>query len=248
MATVTDVLNRCLRRLREAANSTAIQLDSGVNSTPTLASGVSFLELLNDATAEIARSCYPVPGDGTVSWAASTPSKLLTDLTITGTAGTLWEPLNVRFGASVFLEEMGGDVLQSRYGGGRLATAGTPQFWAKVGQDARGIALYPTPSTGPTTVAVEGWLIPPRLANVGDTVAFVATDELRALETRLCAEIAAMNLDDEGLAARAPVWWGDYEAWRGVRYDRLDWGTRTRLGPLIPHPMASVGGSGKKAR
>ena len=239
MATVAELLNRTLRRLREAANSPLIQLESGAGAVTT-ATGAVFLDLLNDATAEIARTVLLFPDSGTFTWAASTFTKALDTLTLTGGSGQMYQALGVRWGASAILDEMGADVLTMRTGGLRLVSTGTPLYWSQVGKDAREIAIYPTPSTGPATVTVDGWILPARLTATSDNITAFEDDELRAVENRLAGEMALMNRDDAALMERGPVWLGEYEAWRMDRWNRLTPGEQRRIGGYAPHPMAQM--------
>lgn len=95
--TLLDLEKQLLNLLNESLDSNALDLRAGAAGGATIAgitsSGTTASTaktLLNEAAAELARTCYPVPETGTLAWAAGTRTGLLSAFTPGTTGNVLW--------------------------------------------------------------------------------------------------------------------------------------------------------------
>lgn len=143
-----------LRLLNETNTSVVAELASGVGGLPEYTSDVAILLYLNEAAAEMARSCVLIEGNASIGPTTNRLNSLI--------SSSVYHPFSVANGATR-LTHCGEMELQA-YDLSYVATTGTPTNWYRNG--VYNIGLYPTP-TSSVTLTVTGATIPTAISYIG---------------------------------------------------------------------------------
>ena len=143
-----------LRLLNETNTSVVGEVASGVGGLPEYTSDAAILLYLNEAAAEMARSCVFIEGSASIGPTTNRLNSLLTT--------SVYYPFSIANG-STRLTHCGEMELQA-YDLSYVATTGTPTNWYRNG--VYNIGLYPTP-TSSVTLTVTGATIPTAISYIG---------------------------------------------------------------------------------
>jgi len=203
--TLVDLQNEVLSRLSLDSASHAGDLPTGTGGSPTITTAATITQYLNEAAEQICRTCYPITDTGTK---ASFASNYCPFSSLTVSSGqALWAARAVKHGTNA-LTYCSRSALETNLGPVGLETAGTPLYWFPQGND--GVGVYPQPAT-PATLTVIGLAVPARLT--GSAVpTWIEPDLAKALVYRAACLIAEKNTQNPQMAARIPVWMGEFEA------------------------------------
>jgi hypothetical protein len=207
MATLADLRNDTLILLNEvgAIGSSPIgALPDGSGGTDIVTTTVTIDQYINEAAAEMARSCVYIPTS--VSTAGFTGSVL------TLTTSSIWFPMSVTVGG-VLLQHTSDLRLRAwqpnfeTFSGtltlpnGGTTTAST--YWYR--REPQTVGIFPTVASSSTVVAYGAGLPPTITTGVNAT--FAPDDVLRnTLPVYAAYKLAMKNLDDPSLAARIQLW------------------------------------------
>jgi len=237
--TLLSLEQSVLNVLNEAANSSLGDLPSGTGGT-TIATltesgtGASTIKsLLNEGAAELARSCFPVPDSGTLSWMSGTRTNLIADFAAAG-GGVIWSVRGVTFqGDSTALRYCDRSALERSDPDWMVTSTAVPVYWYFDGPMS--IGLYPRPlSTG--TVTVDGFAVPPPMsdADLSSVAPWIPDDLSHLLVWYAAARVAMKNLEDASLAPRIAIWQGLYDKGRLDLWQRIDPRIRKAHFPVSP--------------
>lgn len=239
MATLTDLRNDTLILLNEVgtiANSPIGALPDGSGGTDVVTTTVTIDQFINEAAAEMARSCIFIPASVTV--AGHTGSVVSTSTT------GIWFPMSVTV-AGTLLQHTSDTRLRAWQpnfetftGTLTLPNGGTttsPTYWYR--REPRTIGIFPTVAS-PSAVAIYGASVPPTITAVVDAT-FAADDILRnTLPVYAAYKLAMKNLDDPSLAARIQLWqqwWFDSTQ---KLWNQLDSSLKMEGSPYASPPVA----------
>jgi len=238
--TLLSLEESVLNVLNEAFNSTLGDLPSGVGGTSTIPTltltgmGPSTIKsLLNEGAAELARSCYPVPDMGTLSWTSGTRTNLIADFA-TSSGSVIWAVRGVTFqGDSTALRYCDRSALERSDPDWMVTSTAAPVYWYLDGPMS--IGLYPRPlSTG--TVTVDGFAVPAPMNDAGlsSVAPWIADDLTHLLVWYAAAKLAMKNLEDSSLAPRIEIWQGLYDKGRMDLWLKVDPRIRKAHFPVAP--------------
>ena len=211
MATLVNLRNDTLILLNEIGTVAA----SVIGSLPTSTGGSEIVsteatidQYINEAAAEMARSCVYIPSSGTKT--AFTGSTL--DLSGLTTSTSIWFPMSVSVG-TVALQHTSDTRLRAWQpnfevfsGSFKLpngSTTTSPTYWYK--RQPQTIGIFPA-VTASSTMTVYGAGLPPTITTSVDAV-FAPDDILRnSLPVYAALKLAMKNIDDPSLAARVQLW------------------------------------------
>lgn len=235
-----DLQQSVLNVLNEAFNSTLGDLPTGMGGTPTIptltpqsSSAVSTMKsLLNEAAAEVARTCYPIPDTGTLSWSSGTRTNRVADFAASTTGNVLWSVRGVKFGSQTSgLRYCERSALERSDQDWMVTASGEPVYWYRDGEV--NIGLYPRPNST-STVTIDGFAVPPPLSAASDTVAWLADDLTHLLVWYTAAKLAAKNFEDASLAPRGQIWQELYDKGRVELWQKIDPMIRKAHFPMSP--------------
>ena len=216
-----------LRLLNEVNDTVIGEVATGVGGTATSDTDEAILQYLNEAAADMCRTCvfHPVTVSVTTHTGRiySYAQSLLTN------------PIDVATTAPLI--HCGENELRS-YDSSYLSTTGTPTYWYKIGPSSIGFYYAPTVNT-PFTIIGSG--IPTPILEGSGTFSFIADDLLlQALPAYVAQKLALKNYDDPSLVGRA--FWKDwYDQVRMQLWTRLD-GSMKAPGGLFSIPPIVQGG------
>ena len=206
MATLVDLRNDTLLLLNEVgtiANSPVGDLPDGSGGTDVVTTTVTIDQYINEAAAEMARSCVYIPT--TLSTAAFTGSAL-------PITNSIWFPMSVTVGTSSLqhTSDLRLRAWQPNFetfsGTFTLPNGGTttsPTYWYR--RDPLVVGIFPAVATSSTVVVYGAGL--PATITTGVNATFAPDDVLRnTLPVYAAYKLAMKNLDDPSLAARIQVW------------------------------------------
>jgi hypothetical protein len=218
--TLTDLQNDVLSRLNEASNSTAGDLRSGTGGSSTIGTAATITQYLNEASADIARYCYPIVDVATYT---SLPATTLyvsfanSNLTLGTSGDRIWAARSVSWNGTP-LGHASRSATEHWYGPTFPTDTGTPLYWYEQGAD--GIGIYPTPSTA-KTLSISGLVFPPLLTNGTDVPTWFQADQVKLIVFQAAGRLALKNADDPSLAERGPVWLAEYQKGKEALLARL---------------------------
>jgi len=235
-----DLEKSLLNLLGESYDTTALDLRAGAAGGATIAgittsgsTASTAKALLNEAAAELARTCYPVPETGTYTWLAGERTHLISDFTPTTTGNVLWTVRGVKYGSqTVGLRYCDRSALERSDPDWMVTANAAPTYWYRDGEMS--IGLYAKPTTSSATVTIDGYAVPKPLAAATDTLAWIPDDLTHLLVWYAAAKVAQKNLEDESLAMRAPVWQGLYDQGRMDLWNKIDLRIRKAHFPTPP--------------
>lgn len=242
--TLLSLKNDTLNHLNEALNSPAGALQSGTGGTPTQATPVTITAYLNEAAAQIARSCWALLSTGSLTTAipGSTGEFIIPFNTLAaGSYGNLWAARHVYYGG-VPLIRISRKFAETLYPTYAVDAPGVPLYWFPAG--ISGIGLVPKPN-GAVAVVVDGLALPATLVNDTDTSSWLDDDLTRYLTYYAAAMIAKKNMEDESLTSRAEVWLSEYESGRMQMFERLLRMDSSTAAAFFPEFLAKYRGSGQ---
>lgn len=209
-----DLIKDVKSRLNESANSNAARLSSGADNTATIESDATITQYINEALADIARTCYPIfEGMVTTTGNRIIPFKSLTPAT---SGYQLWAARTVVFNG-ITLTHCSLSTLSQWYPSYLSDGFGTPRYWYEIGTDSVGI--YPVPSS-PATLNVFGLAIPKFLSSSSDVPAIIPDLE-KLLVFYAAAQVALKNSENTELAPKAQIWMTEYEQGKADLLKRL---------------------------
>jgi hypothetical protein len=216
-----------LRLLNEVNDTVVGEVATGVGGTATSDTDEAILQYLNEAAADMCRTCVYNPVEITVSGH--------TGRVYTYATGLLVNPLTVKVATdTVPLIHCGENELRS-YDLGYVSSAGTPSYWYRIG--TTGIGFYSAPVSAITFTASGSGLQTPIFEGSG-TYSFASDDLLlQALPAYTAQKIALKNYDDPSLVGRA--FWKDwYDQVRMQLWTRLDTSLKGQGGIFSIPPVA----------
>lgn len=238
--TLATLRNDTLTLLNEASNSVVGDFPDGVGGVTT-ASNTIIDGYVNEAAAELARSCVYIGGSGTVASFTGTECNY-------GTT-SVWFPMAVHL-----VVPGAGTVIRLTHTSEFRARAWWPQYeslsgsvplpnghstsqpyywWRKADQK-----VYIFPSATAVDVVINGASVPPEITS-NASASFLPDDVLRnTLPVYAATKLAMKNLDDPSLAARIQMWreWW-FDSVMGL-YNRLDSSLKLEGGPYAVPPIA----------
>lgn len=233
--TLQTLQNDVLNRLNEALNSPAGALVTGVGGTPTQATPDTITGYLNEAAADLARTCWPLrsTASATIPVGSPTAEYYVPFNTLANTAaggGNLWAADNVYYGTAL-LVRISRKLLNSYQPTYPIDPVGVPAYWFPAGIDGIGIAAKPSAST---LLTIAGLALPPPLVNPTDTVTWLDSDLTRYLSYYAAYYLAVKNMEDPSLSNRAEKWLDEYKKGQlkmGERSLRTDPATMAQFFP-----------------
>jgi hypothetical protein len=205
---------KTLLRINEANNSAVGALLSGSDGTLIADTSAALTDYLNEAAADLCRTCYPLAVTGSVAGVAAGVVPLSTLVVADGS--TVWAVRNVRFAGNPLLRSSR-SYAELQYPS-LLTAAAPPVLWFMSGSSQLGLA--PAPAIA-GVVTVAGFGIPPKLVADGDVAGWLEPDLEKLLIFYAAAQICLKNMEDSSLAARAEVWMQQYEQGKQVQVLRL---------------------------
>ena len=207
MATLTDLRNDTLILLNEvgpvSTNLIGTLPDSG-GSTAVVSTTTTIDQYINEAAAELARSCIYIPSTQTFSG--------FTGSVVTITTSNIWFPMSVTVGSTVLQHTSDTRLrawqpdFETFTGTLTLPNGGTTTsatYWYK--RQPLTIGLFPSVASS-STVTVYGAGLPATITT-GTDATFATDDILRnTLPVYAAYKLAMKNLDDPSLAARIQLW------------------------------------------
>lgn len=227
-----------LSRLAEPSDSDAGAFEPGDGTSSLISTRETITQYLNDASADLARTCYPLADKGSCDLPAGTMTIPFTSFTCTS-GNTLWSARRVVCGG-VELEYYSQEAFEFWYPTAETNPNGTPAVWYRQGHN--GIGLYPRPDSTVTTT-VYGLAVPALLVDDTDTADWLQPDIVKLMVFYASSMIAAKNTQNAVLAARTAAWRQEYEAGKQDLLTRL-WQTQPQLARFHFAPPAAVGAGG----
>jgi hypothetical protein len=243
MATLVNLRNDTLILLNEIGTVTT----NVIGALPTSTGGSEIVttettidQYINEAAAEMARSCVYIPVSGTKS--AHTGS--VVDLSGLTTNTTIWFPMSVSVGSS-FLQHTSDTRIRAWQpnfetftGSFTLpngASTTSPTYWYK--RQLQTIGIFPTVATS-STITVYGAGLPPTITTSVDAV-FAPDDILRnCLPVYAAFKLAMKNIDDPSLAARVQLWQQWWFDTKQSLWNQLDSSLKMDGSPYQTPPVA----------
>lgn len=238
--TLATLRNDALLLLNEASNSVIGDLPDGTGGVTTASTAI-IDSFINEAAAELARSCVYISGSGIVSNFSGTECNYAST--------SVWYPM------AVHLVTVGaGSITRLTHTSELRARAWWPQYesltsavtlpnghstsspffwWRKADQK-----LYIFPSATNVDVNINGAILPPAITS-DVSASFLPDDVLRnTLPVYAAMKLAMKNLDDPSLASRIQLWqtWW-FDTCIGL-YNRLDSSLKLDGGPYVVPPTA----------
>lgn len=255
--TLTDFKNRVLRRLNVPEDSDVGALDAGGGGGAPLTTLAYIVDLINTCGAEIAESCWPLPGTATVTVTTALPILDLRSgspavaLDDTAVHDSLWIVRGMQYTTpgddpvTTTLEQVSRPVVQIRAGGPpeRVpATSGAPAAWYRPAQNV--VGLYPPPNAGSLTLA--GLCRPKAISRSADAdttpvFPYLPDAYIEPVAAYVAARIAVKQAQDQTLADRVGVWTNEYDAWRAKMWQGVDEATKRVCYPNAPGAPISAG-------
>jgi hypothetical protein len=218
-----------LRLLNEVNDTVVGEVATGVGGTATSDTDEAILLYLNEAAADMCRTCVYHPVNVNVT--------SHTGRTYTYSQGLLVNPISVKLPAdTVPLIHCGENELRS-YDLNYQAATGTPSYWYKIG--ASQIGFYYAPTTA-IDFTVSGSGLQASILEGSGTYSFVADDLLlQALPAYAAQKLALKNYDDPSLVGRA--FWKDwYDQVRMQLWTRMDMSLKGPNGLFSIPPVAQA--------
>lgn len=224
----TVLRNEALKLLNETNTSVVGELANGIGGTATVASDSTIADYINEAAAEMCRTC--IYEQATISISATTSRLNPIHNTL------LWHPITVSIGG-VPLIHCGEPELRV-YNLSYVSTSGTPTYWYRSGEWH--VGLYPTPSPA-VTIACTGAATPALISTSSGTLSIAPDDVLlKAIPAYVAGKLALKNYDDPSLIGRA--FWKDwYDVSRMNLWMQLDPSLRAPGGPFANPPVMASG-------
>ena len=192
---------------------TPVAGNSAYTSGGTVLAGSTLRTLINEAAADLGRSCFAVPdAGGTLSWSSGVRTMPLASIVPT-VSGDIFFAIRGAYltGSSTALKWADRTAIE-RGDPNWMLTTGTPAAFYHDGNGS--IGLYPKPSSG-VTLNADGFVAPAaRYVNPTDAAAWLPDDLVRFLEWYGAAKVGFKNMEDQALSARADDWQLHYETGR----------------------------------
>jgi hypothetical protein len=207
MATLANLRNDVLILLNEIGTVTT----NVIGALPTSTGGSDIVttettidQFINEAAAEMARTCVYIPTTVTISGHTGSVVSL--------SSSSIWWPMSVTAGTTLLqhtsdlrlrawqpnFETFSGTLTLPNGG-----TTTTPYYWYR--RQPQTVGIFPTVASS-TNIVVYGAGLPPTITAVADAV-FAQDDILRnTLPVYAAYKLAMKNLDDPSLSARIQVW------------------------------------------
>lgn len=209
--TLLQLEQNVLNLLNETFDSTAADLRAGAAGgatipgiTPSSSSAASTVKtLLNEAAAELARSCYPVPDVGTLSWSSGLRSQLIASFTPGTTGNVLWAIRGAKWLAVSYT-----DIAINGSNANQVTSSGNPFESAQVGsylEITGGSGFNP----GTYTITAVSSNVATLSANCGTTASTGGTGSLSAGALKYSERAAVERYDPNWMttSGAAPSYW-----------------------------------------
>jgi hypothetical protein len=216
-----------LRLLNEVNDTVVGEVATGVGGTATSDTDDAILLYLNEAAADMCRTCVYFPVSVNVTGH--------TGRIYSHAQGLLVSPIDIKLSAATApLIHCGENELRS-YDSSYLSATGTPSYWYKIGTTA--IGLYSVPTTS-TSFTITGSGLETAILEGSGTYSFISDDLLlQALPAYAAQKIALKNYDDPALVGRA--FWKDwYDQVRMQLWTRMDMSLKGPNGLFSIPPVA----------
>ena len=230
--TLADLQNDVLSRLSETDDSPAGDYLPGDNSGAIITTKDTIAQYVNEASAELARTCYPIADVGSYALPMGAQTAPYT-VFVCASGHTLWSARRVVWNG-VELAYYARSAFEFWYPNAETDPNGTPILWYRQGHD--GIGLYPRPATTQTTT-VYGLAIPKQLVNGTDVATWFQPDILKLPVMQAASRLAERNNQNPALIARAAEWAQEFEQGRDDLLTRL-WQTDPSLARFHYAPPA----------
>ncbi len=229
MSTLAQLTTDTLMLLNQASNSPVGNVESGTNATPTQDTATTILYWLNQAADDLAMSCYPIFGKGTVAAVSGTDAYSFSGLTVSGITA-VWDARSVGY-AGAALTQINRATLEVNFPSWAFDASGTPLYWSQNG--AKEVLLYPSPN-GTSAIQINGLACPTHLASGGDIPSWLPAQWHQLLAYYAAYNLARKQIDDPSLMARSAIWQQEYDIARTELWNLIDAGIRRQHYPLPP--------------
>lgn len=201
---VTGYSSTTFALFSDAMLSAAVAGNAAYTSGGTSSSTSTMKTLLNEAAADLARSCFPVPDMGTLSWTSGVRTQSIASFAPATTGNVLWAVRGASFaGQPVGLKWCERSALERSDPNWMVTSTAAPNYWYNDGPF--NIGIYPKPSTT-GTVTVDGFAVPAPMAASTDTLSWLPDDLSHLLVWYVADMIARKNMEDQALSARSDDW------------------------------------------
>lgn len=229
MSTLAQLKTDTLMMLNAASNSPIGNVDSGTNATPTQDTATTLLYWLNQAADDLATSCYPIRGRGTMAAVIGQDAYSFSGLTVSGISG-IWDARAVAYNG-VALTQINRALLEVNFPDWLVAASGTPLYWSQNG--AKEILLYVPPSAT-STILIAGLATPTHLAADGDIPTWLPAAWHQLLAYYAAYNIGSKQIDNPSVTEKAAIWRREYDVARVELWQIMDADTRRAHYPFKP--------------
>ena len=218
-----DMQDDVLNRLAETNVSPTGAFAPGDGSGDLISTKATITQYLNEGSADLARTCYPVADHGVLSVTAGTQIIPYTSF-VCASGHTIWSARRVVCGGAE-LEYYTREAFEFWYPTSETDARGAPTIWYRQGHD--GIGLYPVPDATMSTT-VYGLVTPKPLVNNTDVATWFQPDVLKLPVYYATWQIAGRNVQNPDMAVRIQEWATNYTQGQQDFLTRL-WQTQPQL-------------------